>query len=593
MTTIRCSGLIAIPLLLASVSLNAQVALPENLYADTAHAPFLWGVASGDPLPQSVLIWTRPDPEATNGSAHDLSWEMSVDPDMSDPVASGQVTVDATSDHCARVDVSGLQPGTTYYYRFTSSEGEISVIGRTRTAPLGATEQLKLAVASCSSIYSGYFNGYARIAERDDLDLVIHLGDYLYDFVDADEQIRIPDPFPTVPANEEEWRERHRYYLLDPDLRAARQMHPWAVIWDNHDYERDPEAGFEAFWEYVPRRDVHGDIGKAHRSLHYGDLLDLTFIDIQKFRNIDTIAPGEASVLTNAQRAWFLNELGSSTAKWRIVGNQKMFGGWISEGVPAFIPVPNDGGVFDRGSWDGFQAERDTILRFVEENNIENLMVISGDVHMSFAMDISRDPTNGSVYDPATGNGSLGVEFIPTSISRGNFDEAGVPAAIVPLFEGISNGINPHHRYTEFVQHGYGILNIDHDSIVAEWWYSPILQMSASEVLAKSMTVGNGQNRWKRPGGFAPTGLSELSTEKDAFLLYPNPNNGWLSVQFKDGMTDGFHAYVIAMDGRRVMDLGHQRGAGFTADVSGLSCGMYVLELRGNGAVHRRPFIRQ
>jgi len=593
MTKFRSSGLIVLPLLLASVSLNAQVALPENLYADTAHAPFLWGVASGDPLPQSVLIWTRPDPETTNGNAHVLTWEMAADLDMTLPVTSGQITVDASTDHCARVDVSGLQPATTYYYRFTSAEGETSAVGRTRTAPLGATEQLKLAVASCSSIYSGYFNGYARIAERDDLDLVIHLGDYIYDFVDADEQIRIPDPFPTVPANEEEWRERHRYYLLDPDLRAARQMHPWAVIWDNHDYKRNPESGILAFWEYVPRRDAHNDIGRAHRSLRFGDLMDLTFIDIQKFRNIDTIAPGEASVLTNDQRAWFLNELGSSTAKWRIVGNQKMFGGWISEGVPAFIPVPNDGGVFDRGSWDGFQAERDTILRFVQENNIENLMVISGDVHMSFAMDISRAPRNGSVYDPATGNGSLGVEFIPTSISRGNFDEAGVPAGIVPLFEGISNGINPHHRYTEFVQHGYGILNIDHDSIVAEWWYSPILQMSQSEVLAKSMTVGNGQNRWKRPGGFAPTGLADRSSENRGVHLYPNPNNGWMSVELSDGHMDEFHASVLALDGRRVMSLGSKREKRFTVDVSGLSSGMYLLELYGSGAVHRRPFIKE
>lgn len=580
-----------LPVILIPVSLSAQVQLPANLFPDSDHAPFLWGVASGDPLPDGIIIWTRPDPEATSGGPHTVTWQMASDAGMSQSVAAGTLTVDNSTDHCVRIEVSGLQPSTTYYYRFTAEGGGQSVVGRTRTAPIGQTTGLKLAVASCSSIYSGYFNAYRRIAERNDLDLMVHLGDYIYDFVDQDEQVRVPDPFPTVPVSEEEWRERHRFYLLDPDLRAARQMHPWAVIWDNHDYRRNPESGFDAFWEYVPRRDPHGNIGKAHRTLRYGSLVDLILIDIQKFRNIDTIAPGEASVLSDAQREWFLSELSASSAKWKVVGNQKMFGGWISEGVPSWLPIPNDGGVFDRGSWDGFMAERDTVLRFVEENGIDNLMVISGDVHMSFAMDISRSPADPNVYDPVTGDGSLGVEFIPTSISRGNFDEAGVPASLADLFANASNNINPHHRFTDFVQHGYGILHIRPDSIRAEWWYSPILNMAENEVLGKSLTVLDGQNRWRRAAPSSVHGPVENGASPSVYV-YPNPTTDIVDISVDGASGIGYRVSAHTVDGRRVLDLGVQRENQFQADLSTLPAGMYVLQLLGEGTVHRLRIIR-
>jgi len=580
--------------LMLPLALSAQtVTLPANMYADTAHAPFLWGVASGDPWPDGVVLWTRPDPSESNGGPQTLTYEVATDAEMQDIVTSGNVTVDATTDHCARVVVTGLSPATTYFYRFSTAGGAGSAIGRTRTAPTGSVDRVRLAIASCSSIYSGFFNAYRRIAARDDLDLVIHLGDYIYDFVDADEQVRVPAPYPIVPANEEEWRELHRYHLLDPDLRAARQMHPWMVIWDNHDFKRQTGEGIAAFYEYVPRRDVHGDIGKAHRTLRFGDLAEVMLVDIEKFRNQDTLFPGEASALGHEQRDWFLDRLGSSTAKWRICGSQKMFSGWYSEGVPTWLPVPNDGEVFDRGSWDGFMAERDTILRFIEENGIDNFVMLSGDVHMSFAMDISRDPRNSSVYDPATGNGSLGVEFIPTSISRGNFDEAGVPALIVPAFETASNLINVHHRYVEFVQHGYGILDIRPDSTVAEWWYSPILQMSGNETLAKSMTVGNRQNRWKRPSGFVNTDIEEAGRERGGITVFPNPNTGTLHVAIPDGTAGNCAVRVVDATGREVMQAQHPCADRITLSTAALRPGVYVVEVRAGGKTYRSPFIRE
>ncbi len=580
-------------LLVKMLAMGQVITLPQNMYADTVHAPFLWGVASGDPLPDGVVLWTRPDPTDVNNGSQTLNYEVAGDAGMQNIISSGAVTVDASTDHCARVEVTGLAPATTYYYRFTTGSGASSVIGRTRTAPVGEVDRVKFAVASCSSVYSGFFNAYRRIAERDDIDLMIHLGDYIYDFVDMDERIRVPEPFPTVPANEEEWRALHRYHLLDPDLRAARQMHPWMVMWDNHDFKRATGEGIEAFYEYVPRRDVHGDIGKAHRSLRFGDLAEVTLVDIEKFRFQDTIVPGEPSALGHEQREWFLDRLGASTAKWRICGSQKMFSGWYSDGVPTWLPVPNDGEVFDRGSWDGFVAERDTILRFIQENSIDNFMMLSGDVHMSFAMDISRDPRNSDVYNPATGEGSLGVEFIPASISRGNFDEAGVPAFIVPAFESASNLINVHHQHVEFVQHGYGILDIRPDSTVAEWWYSSILQISESENLAKTMTVGNRQNRWRRPNGFVTTDIADATGRKGHITVFPNPNAGMLNVVIPTDLSGTCLLRVSDTMGREMMRHRCACDTRMTLSTETLSQGMYVLEVQADGKVYRSPFIRE
>jgi len=570
----------------------AQSALPANMFADSAHAPFLWGVASGDPLPDGVVLWTRADPNATQGIGQSLLWQVATDEAMTTVVQSGNVTASATGDHCVRVEVSGLNAATTYYYRFQAENGTHSVVGRTRTAPAGATPSLKFVVASCSSLFSGFFNAYKRIAERDDLDLVIHLGDYIYDFVDPDEEVRVPQPYPLDPETEDEWRERHLLYLLDPDLRAARQMHPWVVVWDNHDFSRSTLLGIPSFWEYVPRRDVHNDVTKTYRNYSFGDLVDLTMIDIQQYRGQDTIAPGEASTLSHEQRTWYLDQLAGSMAKWRITGNQKMFGGWYSEGIPSWIPVPNDGGVFTRGSWDGYQAERDTILKFIEDNSINNFVVLSGDAHMSFGMDVSRAPRNGSVYDPATGNGSLGVEFLPTSITRGNFDESGVPAFAMPVFESASNGINPHHRYVDFIRHGYGILNIDHDSIVAEWWYAPILEQSSSEVLTKSLTVEDGHNRWRR-GGHVPNDVADPIRPERAFELFPNPNQGQMNVRVLDSRIGPCNVRVMDMHGKVAKQFSQQRSSQFVIDMVELKSGTYILELTSGDTVFRNSFVLQ
>ncbi len=197
----------------------AQTVLPANMYADSIHAPFYYGVSSGDPDSNSFVIWTHitTDPD----SSIRVNWEISSDSSFNNIIKSGNTITDSNLQHTVKINIDSLNPGQTYWYRFSDDSGNFSSKGRAKTLPVYFTNNTKIAVMSCSSIYSGFFNAYRRVAERNDLQLIIHLGDYIYDYADADEQIRIPVPAAINPSNKAEFIERHKYYLLDPDLRAA------------------------------------------------------------------------------------------------------------------------------------------------------------------------------------------------------------------------------------------------------------------------------------------------------------------------------------------------------------------------------------
>ncbi len=276
--------------------------LPANMWPDSSFSPFVHGVASGDPMFDRIILWTQIEPSSP-ASFDTAWWEIDTDSSFSSVINSGFVVTDSTKDWTVKEDVTGLSQNTTYYYRFLDKGGNPSRVGRTKTAPVGTSGNLKFAVASCSIIFSGFFNAYKRIAERNDIDLVIHLGDYIYNSVDPDEEVRIPTPFPVDPNNLGEWRERHAYYLLDPDLRAARQQHPFCLMWDNHDIaQSNKEIPTRAFLEWTPTRILDSvDQKKIFRKLSYGDLVDVFMLDIMLYREQDSIGPGETSILGNEQ----------------------------------------------------------------------------------------------------------------------------------------------------------------------------------------------------------------------------------------------------------------------------------------------------
>lgn len=583
---------------IVTFSLQAQVTqYPAGMYGDSVHAPFLHGVASGDPLPNAVLLWTRVTPDSANAAPVTLSWEIATDTNFTNVVNSGTGIAAANHDFTLTVDAMGLSPNTVYYYRFQTSGGAFSRHGRTKTAPDGNVDSMKIAVLSCSSIYSGFFNGYARLAERTDIDLVVHMGDYIYDFVDEDEEIRVPVPYPIDPQTIDEWRDRHEYYLMDPDLRDARANMPWVLMWDNHDAEvQSPSAGKAAFLEWVPVRVPDTTLPEQiFRRLVFGDLFDLHMLDMQYFRDVDTIAPGETSVLGTTQYNWLVNSWQASTTKWNLLGSQKMTGGWYSRGIPPII-FPTNGNVFDPNSWDGYFEERRQLFSLFDSLDRRNNVFISGDAHISMAMDLAIDPFDSLRYNSVTGTGAVGVEFLPTSISRGNFDEQGLSAALAEAAVSISLQVNPHHVYMEVVQHGYGVLSINKDSITAEYWYSPILQPSTTETLGQQLVVLDGEGHWKR--NLPISGVPIFSTTSTEFvsLIRPNPANGWIEFDVETVNPIDARVTIYNINGKAISSANFSIALTkntYRIDIANLPAALYILQVVTNEGAMIRQFVKE
>ncbi len=535
-------------------TLFAQVQLPDNMYPDTLHYPFWYGVASGDPTDSGVILWTKVEVDITQVNPIALNYLIAIDAEMNDILQTGTTEATILTDWTAKIDITDLEPATTYYYQFELSDGTRSQIGRTKTAPSGASDELNFAIASCSSIYSGYFNAYRRIAERDELDLVIHVGDYVYDFVDPDEPIRVPEPPPIDPLYLDEWRDLHTYYLLDPDLRLMRQMHPLAVIWDNHDTDGNDEQttmeAMQAFHEYVPVRKQADDL-HLYRRLQYGDLVDIIFMDAELYRNQDIIEPGERSVLGFEQYDWLINEVDNSTAQWRIFGTQKMFGHWNIQDAPIDLPIGNDT-IVDPGSWDGYMLEREMLLTHLRDTEKDNNIFVTGDLHFALALDIPIHPLDPTEYNPETGEGSVGVEMMGGSITRGNLDESGYEPFIADYLIQLSYNLNPHHVYGELIKHGYGTLTIRPDTTIGRFWFSDILQFTDIEELGEELFCADGKNHWERFG----TVNTELPVTEDFHVgnPFPNPANNEFNINVSIKKPQQISVQLFDTKGRKVSD---------------------------------------
>ncbi len=571
------------------------ITLPDRMYADSVHAPFYLGVASGDPMANKVIIWTH---ITSASNTENVFWQVATDTAFNNVVVSGDTLTDASRDYTIKIDVAGLQPNTTYYYRFYNNQNQYSAIGKTKTAPEGNVDELKFAVASCSSIYSAYFNAYRKIAQRNDLNLVIHLGDYVYDFVDEDEQIRVPDPYPTEPANLTDWRNLHKYYMLDPDFRLARQNHPFAIMWDNHDFTFSTgTSGQQAFMEFTATRQVNDTaFNFIYRKLAYSNLADIILADALQFRDTDEIAPGQFSMLGNQQFQWFKETLTGSTAQWKVVGTQKNFTRWK---VPALSQVVGDPeGTLNKKSWDGYDLERLKVVETLRDSQINNVIFLSGDMHVSIAAEVAIDPIDSNNYNPETGMGSYAVEFMPTSIGRGNFDERGFSPTFLNVVYDVSNASNPHHRYIEVTEHGYGILHLKKDSSIAQFWYQDILNVTENENLGRQMTVMNNENKWKRyPND--NTSAQDIFSKKPLVKIYPNPVGNELHISLDYISRQPLKASIFSLagiwHGTLVIDGSKLAFEQNTATIAtdNLKKGVYILAIEGKDFYLGNMFMKQ
>ena len=561
--------------------------------------PFYHGVASGDPTSSAVIIWTRITPESEGDKKVD--WVMSTDTSFSDVVKSGSVTTNASRDYTVKADVTGLKSNTTYYYKF-QFEGWQSVIGRTKTAPSGSEEDhLRFAVVSCSNYQAGFFNAYGRIADRNDLAAVIHLGDYIYEYSGAGygdsvakSKGRKHDTIETIEL--EQYRARYSMYRLDSNLRRLHQQHPMICIWDDHESANDSykdgaqnhtegeegkwsdrkEISRKAYNEWLPIREKADST--IYREFEFGDLVDLIMLDtritgrekqINDVTNPALYSPTR-TMLGQTQREWFLNKLNSSTAKWKIIGNQVIFSefhvGWAAQSTGQ-TPAETESQFLD--IWDGYPAERATIMQTIEKGGIDNVVFLTGDFHCAFAFDVADSVTNPSsvpfpyapsAYDPMSGKGSVAVEFATPSISSANFDE-NVGALLAYGFQAqINNDLpapfpkgynpNPHMKYVDLIRHGYFVLDVLEDTASANYYFvDSILSPSTKESFAARPYTVSGTNHLERAGSEASSksvqdvpaprkwnnyNLANNDLNDNGVGLYPNPAGKWLHIESKD-----------------------------------------------------------
>ncbi|GAA0428169.1 alkaline phosphatase [Actinoplanes capillaceus] len=453
--------------------------------------PFTLGVASGDPSPDGFVLWTRlaVAPLAADGLGGmpyrvvPVVWELAADERCRRVIRRGMTAARPDRAHSVHVELDGLAPGREFFYRF-HAERYTSPVGRTRTAPArwSRPTALAMAFASCSQYEHGYFTAYRRLAE-DEPELILHLGDYQYEY--APDTYNIPGGNPRDHEGPEtvtlaNYRQRHAQYKTDPDLQAAHAVAPWAVVWDDHETENnwadevpeqpDPNflarrtAAFQAYWENMPlrRSSIPNGIDMLlYRRLHWGRLATFHMLDTRQYRDDQgcgdgykdcAVAADPARSITGAeQEDWLLDGFRRSTARWDVLGQQVFFGQRDNNSGPQKV--------LSMDSWDGYQGSRDRITRGWVDAGVRNPVVLTGDVHAHWADELKldwNDPTSKTV----------GTELVCSSITSGG------NGADVASGNHTWAAWNPHLRFYNN-QRGYVRTRITGETLTADFVVLP------------------------------------------------------------------------------------------------------------------------
>lgn len=470
---------------------------------DPALKPFYFGVASGDPQQTEVVLWTKVWND--NGQPVQVSWQVATDTTMQQVVAQGQVTAEAKSAYTVKLLAGGLKPGTTYFYRF-STGGVYSPIGRTRTVPV-KSDNLKFAVVSCSHYEGGYFNAYRLIANRNDIDAVIHLGDYIYEYGG-----RTPNKKNIIrthiPAHEilslTDYRSRYAQYRLDKDLQEVHRLHPFITEWDDHefanntykdgagnhqqeegDWEQRKAIARKVYFEWLPIADNEKE--SVIRKISYGNMADLFMLDGRVEARCKQLASPNDTLLTcetrtmlgKEQSDWLTNGVKNSTAQWKIMANQVIFSEVDAHRLSKKYAINPD-------AWDGYPVERNAILDSFYKYNINNIIIITGDIHSSWGFDLVKYPQRKDHYNRKTGKGAIGAEFVAPSISTNGLAER-IPAAFAKLVGGLikSKRATPHLKFIDVVHHGYLLLDLNNERAKAGWVYCKTIRKPSLKYNAK------------------------------------------------------------------------------------------------------------
>ena len=436
--------------------------------------PFSLGVASGYPSPDGVVLWTRlaPEPGAGGGMPArtvGVGWEIARDEAFRQVVRTGREAAQPRWAHSVRAEVAGLEPARTYYYRFHAG-GAVSPVGRTHTAPAAgaAVARLRFAIASCQQYEQGHYAAYRHMA-AEDLDLVVHLGDYIYESSWGRNHVRKHDA--GEPILLDEYGNRYALYKGDPDLQRAHAAFPWIVTWDDHevrnDYandlsqDREPPflfllrraAAYQAYYEHLPlpaRMAPRGPDMRLYARWDYGALARFHVLDDRQYRShqvcprpgrggSNVVSPAscaalrspERTMLGAAQEQWLDEGLERSGARWNVIAQQTL--------MAQVDRTPGEGRSFWTDGWDGYPVARERLLGRVAGRRAANPVVIGGDLHTNIVADLKAD-----FDDPASP--VVATEFVGTSISS-----QGIPQKVIETWR----EDNPHVKFADSTRRGY------------------------------------------------------------------------------------------------------------------------------------------
>lgn len=485
---------ICIPLILLA-GCKAADQYPE--YA--SETIFRHGVASGDPLQDRVIIWTR-IASPFSDSTVTVEWEIARDEAFRIPIQNGIVTTSSERDFTVKIDVDDLRPSSQYYYRFKSFGAE-SPTGRTRTAASGESDSLRFAVVSCSNYEWGYFNAYRHIANQPDLMAVIHLGDYIYEYgtgVYGDTTIgRLHEPRHEI-ISLSDYRERYAQYRTDKDLQAVHQAHPFITIWDDHEiannaysegaqnhqedegaYNERKQIARKVYYEWMPVREGE----ELYRNFDFGRMASLIMLDerlagrsMPAINTDDSVfRSSERTMLGEKQFKWLTDQLVRSRSRWNLIGNQVIF---------SRLYLDPERSEINLDAWDGYPAEQERFERMLRINQFDNLILLTGDTHSSWAFE--------STLKPEEDTRPLAIELGTTSINSANQNEYDPDSVVISKEELLMN-VNPHLKFVNLRDHGYLLLTLKNEFARADFYYTPTLrERTQSLFLAKQIWIRNG-----------------------------------------------------------------------------------------------------
>lgn len=520
---LRCISLLFALVIAAFVT--AQV--PAHRAAiDPSLRPFYHGVASGDPTEDHMILWTRVTPDSGNTGDVEVFWQIATDTGYQNVVNYGKVTATEAGDYCVNVDVCGLQPATFYYYMFRALNSN-SISGRTKTAPSSTAnnDSIRLAVVSCADYENGYFHAYESISNKNNVDAVVHLGDYIYEYEPGGISVSNPGNRVTEPDHEiitpDDYSVRHSHYKLDNQLKRLHQLFPFITVWDDHEtcnnswrdgadnhtpgteglYSDRKRAATSTYYNWMPLRlPDPQDSFRIFRKLRYGKLLDLIMLDTRLYDrdepDLGATNSANHKLMGPVEMAWFLQQLNDTTTRWKIIGNQVMF-----------APLEVFGQPVNSDQWDGYNYERNLIQNNILQNNVQDVVILTGDIHTAWCNDVP-----GPNYNSSTGAGSVCVEFVGSSVTSQN--------SPLPVGAGLIQTFNPHMKYINLNEHGYFTLDVRKTRTQADYTFLGTDQPTFTNSEGVSYYVNHTERHLRQ--GTPVSNAPVISAVKPS--LFPNQN---------------------------------------------------------------------